>query len=49
MLMIIKNVYEKIILQDTEYDNNIDLDRVDYPKWWKDIIILVHIYYHFWV
>ena len=24
-----ENVYEKIILQDVEYDDNIDLDRVD--------------------
>ena len=24
-----ENVYEKIILQDTEYDDNIDLDGVD--------------------
>ena len=30
-------------MQDVEHNDNIDLDGVDYPKWWKDIIILVHI------
>ena len=29
MLMIMKNVYEKIILQDAEHNDNIDLDGVD--------------------
>ena len=27
-----ENVYEKIILQDAEHDDNIDLDGVDQPK-----------------
>ena len=27
-----ENVYEKIILQTTEYDDNIDLDGVDQPR-----------------
>ena len=27
-----ENVYEKIILQDAEYDDNIDLDEVDQPR-----------------
>ena len=27
-----KNVYEKIILQDVEHDDNIDLDGVDQPR-----------------
>ena len=40
-----ENVYEKIILQDAEHDDNIDLKGVDKPRWWKDIIILVHIPY----
>ena len=31
MLMIMKNVYEKIILQDAEHNDNIDLDGVDQP------------------
>ena len=42
-MIIIENVYEKIILQDAEHDDNIDLDGVDKPRWRKDIIILVHI------
>ena len=29
MLIIIENVYEKIILQDAEHDDNIDLNGVD--------------------
>ena len=29
MLMIMKTVYEKIILQDAEHNDNIDLDGVD--------------------
>ena len=29
MLIIIKKMYEQIILLDAEHDNNIDLDRVD--------------------
>ena len=29
MLMIMKNVYEKIILQDDEHNDKIDLDGVD--------------------
>ena len=29
MLMIMKNVYEKIILQNAEHDDNIDFDGVD--------------------
>ena len=29
MLMIMKNVYEKIILQHAEHNDNIDLDGVD--------------------
>ena len=36
-----ENLCEKIILQDA--DDNIDLDGIDWPRWWKDIIILVHI------
>ena len=31
MLMIMKTVYEKIILQDAEHNDNIDLDGVDQP------------------
>ena len=27
-----ENVYEKIILQDAEHDDNIDLDEVDQPR-----------------
>ena len=27
-----ENVYEKIILQDVEHDDNIDLDEVDQPR-----------------
>ena len=27
-----ENVYEKIILQDAEHDDNIDLDRVNQPR-----------------
>ena len=27
-----ENVYEKIILQDAKHDDNIDLDRVDWPR-----------------
>ena len=27
-----ENVYKKIILQDAEYDDNIDLDGVDQPR-----------------
>ena len=27
-----ENVYEKIILQDAEHDDNINLDRVDYER-----------------
>ena len=28
-----ENVYEKIILQDAEHNDNIDLDGVDQPRW----------------
>ena len=28
-----ENVYEKIILQDVEHNDNIDLDGVDQPRW----------------
>ena len=27
-----ENIYEKIILQDAEYDDNINLDGVDQPR-----------------
>ena len=37
-----ENVNEKIILQDDEHYNNIDLDGIDYATWWKKIIILAH-------
>ena len=30
-------------MQDDKYDDSIDLDGVDYAKWWKVIIILAHI------
>ena len=40
-----ENIYEQIILQDVEHDDNIDLYGVDLPGWWKYIIILVHISY----
>ena len=38
-----ENVFEKIILQDAEHDDNIDLNGVDQSRRRKDIIILVHI------
>ena len=28
-----ENVYEKIILQDIEHNDNIDFDGVDQPRW----------------
>ena len=45
-----ENVSEEIILQDEEHSDNIDLDEVDYHRWWKwwkfDSYV---IYYHFWI
>lgn len=43
-----ENVSEEIILQDEEHNDNIDLDEVDYHrwwKWWKEIFILTHMSY----
>ena len=28
-----ENIYEQIILQDVEHDDNIDFDGVDQPRW----------------
>ena len=34
---------KKIILQDVKHDDNIDSYGVDWPRWWKYIIVLVQI------
>ena len=38
---------EEIYLQDDEHDDNMDLDWVDYTRWWmwwKEIIILAYFF-----
>ena len=38
---------EEIYLQDDEHDDNMDLDWVDYARWWmwwKEIIILAYFF-----
>ena len=41
------DVDEEIYLQDDEHDDNMDLDWVDYARWWmwwKEIIILAYFF-----